>query len=121
MEQDIIPVEKQLAEEGKKLKSKVAKKIKPKRGKAKIYGHRLREVMDEKEMCDLELADLIESNAPHVHRILKNGRLCLSLPIAMKISAALQTPIEELFFMSKTDADKYQKKQKLEQKVINKK
>ena len=82
-----------------KEKLKPKKKVKVKRGKAKIYGHRLKEVMAEKEMCDKELADLIETNAPHMYRILHNERLCLSLPIAMKIAKALNTPIEELFFL----------------------
>ena len=108
---EFVPIEEYLAEEGRKLK-KLPRKQKVKRGKAKIYGHRLREVMEQKGICDLELADEIQSNAPHVHRILKNERLCLSLPIAMKIAKVLQTPIEELFFMSKQDADKYQKQQK---------
>lgn len=80
---------------------KKPKKAKVKRGKSKISSHRIKEVMLEKEICAEELADLIESNAPHIHKILNNGRLCLSLPIAMKIAKALNTPIEELFFLEK--------------------
>jgi len=108
----IIPITEQLASEGKKLKPKLPRKQKVKRGKAKIYGHRLREVLTQKDICDLELADLIQSNAGHINRILNNGRLCLSLPIAMKISKVLNTPIEELFFLTKQDADKYLKDHK---------
>lgn len=104
MEQENIVLENS---EQKDLKIKAPRKLKKaaknkvKRGKAKIYGHRINEVMEQKGMCDKELADLIDTNAPHMYRILKNERLCLSLPIAMKIAKALNTPIEELFFLDK--------------------
>lgn len=89
---------------------KKVRKVKVKKAKAKIFTHRIKEVMSELDMCDKELADLIESNAPHVYRILKSERPCLSLPIALKISRALKRPIEDLFFLTKEDFLKFKTK-----------
>lgn len=97
-------------------KKKPAKKTKVKRMRAKLFGHRINEVLAQQNMCAKELADLIDTNAPHMCRILASKRPCLSLPIAMKISKALNTPIEELFYLDKP----VQIKSKLTTKVANK-
>jgi DNA-binding XRE family transcriptional regulator len=49
-------------------------------------------------MSQQELADItLDGNAAHLSRIINGQRRCISLPIAIKISNALQRPVEEVF------------------------
>lgn len=79
------------------IKSKATLKVK--RAKSKLSHNKVGEVMKKKEMCAQELADLIETTPAHVSKIMSQQRLCLSLPIGLKIAKALNTPVEQLFFL----------------------
>jgi len=74
------------------------KKPKP---KAKMYGNRIKAILQQIEMSPQELADIIESTPSHVSRIINGQRRCISLPIAIKIAQALKTPVEEVFIYAK--------------------
>ncbi len=80
-------------------KKAAAKPAKKRRGKAKISRNRVAEVMIKKGVIAQEMADRIGTNGGHISRIMKNERPCISLPIALKISQVLQTPVEQLFFL----------------------
>jgi len=74
---------------------KVAKVKKP---KAKLHSNKIRLILAEIGMSQQELADItLDGNAAHLSRIINGQRRCISLPIAIKISNALQRPVEEVF------------------------
>ena len=51
-------------------------------------------------MSQQELADIaLDGNSAHLSRIINGQRRCISLPIALKISKALNTPVEEVFML----------------------
>ena len=72
---------------------------KPRRERIKLASNRIWDVMQQKDMCAQELADLTGTSPPHICRIVKNRKLCISLPIALMIGRALDTPVEELFLL----------------------
>lgn len=65
--------------------------------KSKLYGNRIKEILQEIEMSPQELADRIETSPSHISRIINGQRRCISLPIAMKIALVLGRPVEEIF------------------------
>jgi DNA-binding XRE family transcriptional regulator len=72
--------------------------IKDKKPKEKIHGNRIREILIEKEMSQIELADLaLDGDTAHLSRIINGQRRCISLPIAFKISEALKMNVEDVF------------------------
>ncbi len=71
-----------------------AKKTKP---KSKLYGNKIRQILQDIEMSPQELADRIETSPSHISRIINGQRRCISLPIAMKIALVLGRPVEEIF------------------------
>jgi DNA-binding XRE family transcriptional regulator len=74
------------------------KKEKPKKAKEKIYGNRIKIILDEIQMSQIELADIaLDGNASHLSRIINGQRRCISLPIAMKIANALKRSVEDVF------------------------
>jgi DNA-binding XRE family transcriptional regulator len=74
---------------------KVAKVKKP---KEKLHSNKIRLILAEIGMSQQELADItLDGNAAHLSRIINGQRRCISLPIAIKISNALQRPVEEVF------------------------
>jgi len=75
--------------------------VKKKRDKSKLSHNKVAEIMQKKGIIAQELADIIQTNPGHVSRIMRNERPCVSLPIALKISQALSTPVEQLFFLEK--------------------
>lgn len=77
----------------------MAKKvIKEKKPKEKIHGNRIREILEQKQMCQQELADIcLNGNTSFLSKIILGKRRCISLPIAIKISRALKMSVEEVF------------------------
>jgi len=74
------------------------KKPKP---KTKMYGNRIKLILKEKNMSPQELADITETTPSHISRIINGQRRCISLPIAIKIAMALNTPVEQVFIYKK--------------------
>lgn len=70
------------------------KKRKP---KEKLSGNRIKYYMEQKGMIAEELADITQMCPSFVSRIINNQRMCVSLPTALRIGRALQTPVEKLF------------------------
>lgn len=69
-----------------------------KKPKEQIHSNKIRLILNEIGMSQQELADLsLDGNAAHLSRIINGGRRCISLPIAIKISNALERPVEEVF------------------------
>ena len=77
-----------------------------KKAKEKLHSNRIRLILDEIGMSQQELADIaLDGNAGYMYRIINGNRRCISLPIAIKISQALNRPVEEVFIY-KTNVDK---------------
>ena len=65
--------------------------------KEKIYGNRIRQILQELQMSQVELSDITGLEQTYISKIILGKRMCISLPIAFKISAALNRPVEEVF------------------------
>lgn len=75
-----------------------------KKPKENIHGNRIREILDERKMSHIELADLaLSGNASHLSRIINGQRRCISLPIAMRIAKALGMQVEDIFILDSSD------------------
>jgi DNA-binding XRE family transcriptional regulator len=69
-----------------------------KKSKEKLHSNKIRQILQETDMTQQELADLaLDGNAAHLSRIINGQRRCISLPIAIKISRALNRPVEDVF------------------------
>jgi transcriptional regulator with XRE-family HTH domain len=77
--------------------------MKTPRPKTKMFGNRIKLILKEKSMSPQELADLTETTPSHISRIINGQRRCISLPIAIKIAIALNTPVEEVFIYKKPE------------------
>jgi hypothetical protein len=76
--------------------------IKQKKPKEKLHSNRIRIILNEIGMSQAELSDLaLDGNAAFLSRIINGQRRCISLPIAIKISQALNRPVEEVFIYKK--------------------
>jgi len=75
--------------------------MKIKKSKEKIHGNNIRKILEEIEMTQQELSDLTSLSSSFVSKIILGKRRCISLPIAFKISSALNRPVEEVFIASK--------------------
>lgn len=74
------------------------KVVKIKKAKEKLHSNRIRIILDEIGMSQQELADIaLDGNAGYMSRVINGNRRCISLPIAIKISQALNRPVEEVF------------------------
>jgi DNA-binding XRE family transcriptional regulator len=72
-----------------------------KKSKEKLHSNRIRQILTEIDMTQAELADIaLDGDASHLSRIINGGRRCISLPIAIKISKALNRPVEEVFILT---------------------
>ena len=69
--------------------------------KTKMYGNRIKAILKEKGMSPAELADITGLAPSFISIIISGGRRCLSLPIAFKISEALESKIEDVFTYKK--------------------
>ena len=77
---------------------------KVKKPKERLHSNRIRIVLDEIGMTQQELAYIsCNGNASHLSRIINGQRRSISLPIAIKISRALNRPVEEIFIYKKGD------------------
>ena len=87
-----------------KKKTKRATILKPKKAKEKLHSNRIRQILTELGMSQIELADLaLDGNAGYMSRIINGNRRCISLPIAIKISRVLKRPVEEVFIYNFKD------------------
>jgi transcriptional regulator with XRE-family HTH domain len=68
-----------------------------KKPKEKVEGNRIAQLLEIKSMSQSELCALSGLDKSHVSRIINNKTMCVSLPIAYKISLALDEPIEHVF------------------------
>lgn len=69
--------------------------------KEKMYGHTIKLILKEKGMSPQELSDISGILPSHISRIINGKRKCISLPIAIKIAQALETPVEQVFIYKK--------------------
>lgn len=75
-----------------------------KKTKEKLHSNKIRQILQEIDMSQQELADIaLDGNAAHLSRIINGQRRCISLPIAIKISRALKRPVEEVFVYKGND------------------
>jgi DNA-binding XRE family transcriptional regulator len=75
-----------------------------KKDKEKLHSNKIRQILQETDMTQQELADLaLDGNAAHLSRIINGQRRCISLPIAIKISRVLNRPVEEVFVYKGTN------------------
>ena len=71
---------------------------KEKKPKEKLHSNRIRIILEEIGMSQQELADIaVDGNAGYMSRVINGNRRCISLPIAIKISQALNKAVEEVF------------------------
>lgn len=76
-------------------------KVGSKKSKEKIYGNRIKAILQLKQMSQQELADISGLEVSHLSKIILGKRMCISLPIAFKISTSLELPIEEIFIFKR--------------------
>ena len=74
--------------------------------KEKILGNNILDLMEKKGMISKELADISGIAPSFISRIIHNQRMCISLPIAYKISIALNEPVEKVFTYKRTNSVK---------------
>lgn len=79
---------------------------KPRKAKERILGNNILELMDKKGMIAKELSDLSGLSPSFISRIIHNQRMCISLPVALKISLALKEPVEKVFSYQRVYAAK---------------
>ena len=65
--------------------------------KEQIVNNKIRLILDERNMTQQELSDITGILPQHLSLIIKNKRKCISLPTALRIGKALNTPVESLF------------------------
>jgi plasmid maintenance system antidote protein VapI len=66
--------------------------------KRKICNNRIREILEEKQMTQQELADMvINGNRAHISRIVNNKLKNITLPMAFRIAEALGKKVDEVF------------------------
>jgi plasmid maintenance system antidote protein VapI len=82
-----------------KMKDKIEKIRKPRKTKERISGNNIRLVLEQKGMIAEELADISKMCPSFISRIINNHIQCVSLPTALRLSKALNTPVEKLFYM----------------------
>lgn len=70
-----------------------------KKSKEKVEGNRIAQLLEIKQMTQADLCALTGLDKSHISRIVNNRTLCVSLPIAYKISLALDEPIEHVFIL----------------------
>ena len=84
---------------------------KTKKAKAKIHSNNIRQILNDIGMSQQELADIsLDGNSAHLSRIINGQRRCISLPIAIKISMALNQPVEKVFTMYSETLEKEEDK-----------
>jgi transcriptional regulator with XRE-family HTH domain len=82
------------------------KSIKIKKSREKIYGNKIKTILLESGMNQQELADITGIGVSHLSKIILGKRRCISLPIAFKISQALNKKIEDVFIAKRVTVSK---------------
>jgi transcriptional regulator with XRE-family HTH domain len=82
------------------------KSTKIKKSREKIYGNKIKTILLESGMNQQELADITGIGVSHLSKIILGKRRCISLPIAFKISQALNKKIEDVFIAKKVTVSK---------------
>lgn len=85
----------------RKKASSILKVKKIRRPKAKMYSNRIKEILKEIGMSQIELADRVGTTKSHINVIIKGERLSLSLPVGMKIAQVLGRQVEDVFTLEK--------------------
>ena len=76
------------------------KQTRVKKVRAKIHSNRIKMILKELEMTQVELADLaLNGDVVHLSKIVNGKKRCISLPIAIRISRALKLPVEKCEFI----------------------
>jgi DNA-binding XRE family transcriptional regulator len=82
------------------------KSTKIKKSREKIHGNKIKTILLECGMNQQELADITGIGVSHLSKIILGKRRCLSLPIAFKISQALNKKIEDVFIVKRVTVSK---------------
>jgi hypothetical protein len=82
------------------------KSTKIKKSREKIYGNKIKTILLESGMNQQELADITGIGVSHLSKIILGKRRCISLPIAFKISQALNKKIEDVFIVKRVTVSK---------------
>lgn len=83
------------------------KKVKVgRKAKEKLIGNNIALLLEKKGMIAKELSDISELDPSFISRIIHDQRMCISLPVAYKISLALGEPIEKVFIYKRSAAKK---------------
>lgn len=82
------------------------KSTKIKKSREKIYGNKIKMILLEMGMNQQELADITGIGVSHLSKIILGKRRCISLPIAFKISQALNKKIEDVFIAKRVTVSK---------------
>jgi transcriptional regulator with XRE-family HTH domain len=82
------------------------KSTKIKKSREKIYGNKIKTILLESGMNQQELADITGIGVSHLSKIILGKRRCISLPIAFKISQALNKKIEDVFIAKRVTVSK---------------
>jgi DNA-binding XRE family transcriptional regulator len=86
---------------------KEVREVKVKKPKEKLHSNKIRSILEETGMTQQELADItLDGNTAHLSRIINGQRRCISLPIAIKISKALNKAVEEVFIYKENEKKK---------------
>jgi transcriptional regulator with XRE-family HTH domain len=70
-----------------------------KKERQKIEGNRITELLEIKGISQAQLCERTGMDKSHISRIISNKMLGITLPIAYKISVALDEPIENVFII----------------------
>lgn len=74
--------------------------------KEHVAYNRIKEILAGKQMSQQEFADICFSgDKSYVAKLVNNQKPQISLPIAMRISKVLKTPIEKIFFIKTINKD----------------
>lgn len=67
----------------------------------RIYSNKIKIILEKIGMNQQELSQLTDINPSYLSKIILGKKRCLSLATALKISNALQHPVEEVFLAKK--------------------
>ena len=81
-------------------------KKKTQKKRPRIHSNRIRMILKELEMTQVELADLaLSGDVTHLSKIISGKKRCISLPVAIRISRALKLPVESVFIYKDKEDD----------------
>jgi DNA-binding Xre family transcriptional regulator len=84
------------------------KKPKPKKPKDAIK-NRIAEILEKKQMTQMELSDLTGLYPSHLSEIINGKRKHISLSIALNIAETLGVELKDIFYKNKNDKNKTKK------------